>query len=49
MNITSDDLVQVLGGRGNNLHEVENGTGEQYLVSMPTKFRRTVWIKRGKK
>ncbi|PVD26486.1 hypothetical protein C0Q70_14163 [Pomacea canaliculata] len=41
------DIVRVLGGRGNNLHEVEDPTGTKYLVSMPTKFRKNVWIKRG--
>ena len=39
--------VQVLCGRGNNLHEVEAADGCQFLASMPTKFRRNVWIKRG--
>lgn len=34
---------------GNNLHEVESpdSTEEKFLVSMPTKFRKNVWIKRG--
>ena len=41
-------LIQVVGGRGNNLHEVESEDGQSYLVSMPTKFRRNVWIKRGR-
>lgn len=36
-----------MGGRGNNLHEIETSDGETYLVSMPTKFRKNVWIKRG--
>nr|CAG4647583.1 EOG090X0KPP [Megafenestra aurita]SVE92794.1 EOG090X0KPP [Megafenestra aurita] len=40
-------IVKVLGGRGNNLHEIETSDGETYLVSMPTKFRKNVWIKRG--
>jgi len=40
-------LFQVLGGRGNNLHEIETADGDKYLVSMPTKFRKNVWIKRG--
>jgi hypothetical protein len=40
-------LLQVIGGRGNNIHEVENATGEQFLVSMPRQFRRNVWMKRG--
>ena len=33
--------------RGNNLHEVETAEQQKYLVSMPTKFRKNVWIKRG--
>ncbi|XP_050406185.1 probable RNA-binding protein EIF1AD [Patella vulgata] len=40
-------IVKVTAGRGNNLHEVQNATGEKFLVSMPTKFRKNVWIKRG--
>ena len=56
----NERIVQVLAGRGNNLHEVYDpnsegekisGTGlpdaKKYLVSMPTKFRKNVWIKRG--
>ena len=38
---------QVVAGRGNNLHEVVNEKEETFLVSMPTKFRKNVWIKRG--
>jgi probable RNA-binding protein EIF1AD len=41
------EVVRVLASRGNNLHNVEDATGSQFLVSMPTKFRRNVWIKRG--
>nr|SVE85905.1 EOG090X0KPP [Daphnia pulicaria] len=40
-------IVKILGGKGNNLHEIETSEGEKYLVSMPTKFRKNVWIKRG--
>ena len=32
---------------GNNLHEVENELESKFLVTMPTKFRKNVWIKRG--
>ena len=39
--------MQVLCGRGNNLHQVEEAEGQQFLASMPTKFRKNVWIKRG--
>ncbi|VDM36943.1 unnamed protein product [Toxocara canis] len=42
-----DMIAQILGTRGNNLHEVEDASGEKYLVSMPTKFRKSVWVKRG--
>ncbi|XP_074605078.1 putative RNA-binding protein EIF1AD [Brevipalpus obovatus] len=40
-------IVKVIAGRGNNLHEIETPDGQRYLASMPTKFRRNVWIKRG--
>ena len=40
-------IVRVLGSRGNNLHEVAKPDGENFLVSMPTKFRKNVWVKRG--
>ncbi|XP_038073562.1 probable RNA-binding protein EIF1AD [Patiria miniata] len=40
-------IVKVTASRGNNLHEVQTATGEQFLVSMPTRFRKNVWIKRG--
>ncbi|XP_013786686.1 probable RNA-binding protein EIF1AD isoform X2 [Limulus polyphemus] len=40
-------IVRVICGKGNNLHEVESDVGEKFLVSMPTKFRKNVWIKRG--
>ncbi len=41
-------IVQIVGGRGNNLHQViEADETTSYLVSMPTKFRKNVWIKRG--
>lgn len=39
--------LQVTAGRGNNLHEVETAQNEKFLVSMPTRFRKNVWIKRG--
>jgi len=42
-----ETIVQVVAGRGNNLHEVRRHSGETFLVSMPTKFRKNVWIKRG--
>ncbi|KAM6435391.1 putative RNA-binding protein EIF1AD isoform 1-T2 [Liasis olivaceus] len=40
-------IVRVLGTPGNNLHEVETAEGKRFLVSMPTKFRKNIWIKRG--
>jgi len=58
-------IVQIVAGKGNNLHQVfdpqeqsatrsfsvvgDTSDAEEgkYLVSMPTKFRKSVWIKRG--
>lgn len=42
-----EEIVKIFASRGNNLHEVENARGVRYLVSMPTKFRRNIWVKRG--
>eukprot|EP00095_Tigriopus_kingsejongensis_P011625 snap_masked-scaffold638_size121162-processed-gene-0.15 protein:Tk11625 transcript:snap_masked-scaffold638_size121162-processed-gene-0.15-mRNA-1 annotation:"unknown" len=44
---SGQSIVRVLGGRGNNLHEVEDAQGQKFLVSMPNKFRRSIWVKRG--
>ncbi|KAJ0172785.1 hypothetical protein K1T71_011924 [Dendrolimus kikuchii] len=43
----NQSIVRVLKSRGNNLHEVVTPSGEEYLVSMPTKFRKNIWVKRG--
>ena len=43
----NQSIVKVVGGRGNNLHEVETADGDKFLVSMPSKFRKNVWMKRG--
>ncbi|KAJ8964907.1 hypothetical protein NQ317_005119 [Molorchus minor] len=40
-------IVRILSSRGNNLHEVEASDKSVFLVSMPTKFRKNVWVKRG--
>lgn len=40
-------VVQILESRGNNLHLVRDSNRETFLVSMPTKFRRNIWVKRG--
>ncbi|XP_002735202.1 putative RNA-binding protein EIF1AD [Saccoglossus kowalevskii] len=40
-------IVKISAPRGNNLHEVEAPGGDKFLVSMPSKFRKNVWIKRG--
>ena len=46
--IVFNSIFQLIGGRGNNLHEVECADGKKFLVSMPTKFRKNLWVKRGK-
>jgi probable RNA-binding protein EIF1AD len=43
----NQQIVKVIASKGNNLHEVEPGDRPNFLVSMPTKFRKNVWIKRG--
>ncbi|XP_074530276.1 putative RNA-binding protein EIF1AD [Halichoeres trimaculatus] len=43
----TQQIVKIIGGRGNNLHEAVTAQGETFLVSMPTKFRKNIWIKRG--
>jgi len=43
----NESIVKVVAGKGNNLHEVADKEGNVFLVSMPTKFRKNVWIKRG--
>lgn len=48
--VTPEDkqiIVKILGSRGNNLHEAETPAGDHFLISMPSKFRKNVWIKRG--
>uniref|UniRef100_A0A182YIJ9 Probable RNA-binding protein EIF1AD n=1 Tax=Anopheles stephensi TaxID=30069 RepID=A0A182YIJ9_ANOST len=45
----NQQIVRIVASRGNNLHEVETAQDgeERFLVSMPVKFRKNVWIKRG--
>lgn len=43
----NQQIVKVIGSRGNNLHEIVTVDGDNFLVSMPTKFRKNIWIKRG--
>lgn len=42
-----ETIVRVVASKGNNLHEVESSDRQRFLVSMPNKFRKNVWIKRG--
>lgn len=43
----NQQIVKVTGGKGNNLHEVMDASQNTFLVSMPSKFRKNIWIKRG--
>ncbi|XP_016925061.2 probable RNA-binding protein EIF1AD [Drosophila suzukii] len=44
----NQQIARVLSSRGNNLHEVETAKVEEnFLVSMPNKFRKSMWVKRG--
>lgn len=40
-------IVKILNCPGSNLHEVQNSNNENYLASLPSKFRKNIWIKRG--
>lgn len=42
-------IVRIISSKGNNLHEVESSdlAESNFLVTMPTKYRKNVWIKRG--
>ncbi|CAG9537954.1 unnamed protein product [Cercopithifilaria johnstoni] len=40
-------IARILASPGRNLHEVDDENGEKYLVSMPRKFRETIYVKRG--
>jgi probable RNA-binding protein EIF1AD len=42
-----NQIIKVKGPRGNNLHDVETALGELFIVTMPVKFRKSVWTKRG--
>jgi probable RNA-binding protein EIF1AD len=44
---SNQKICKVVASRGNNLHEVESSDSpETFLVSMPNKFRKTIWIKK---
>ncbi|KAK9517703.1 hypothetical protein VZT92_023049 [Zoarces viviparus] len=43
----NQQIVKVTGSRGNNLHEAITAQGVTFLVSMPPKFRKNLWINRG--
>ncbi|KAG5675553.1 hypothetical protein PVAND_005449 [Polypedilum vanderplanki] len=45
----NQQIVRIVASKGNNLHEVEspNESEQNFLVSMPQKFRKNFWIKRG--
>lgn len=43
----NQQIVRVLRSRGNNLHEVQSPDNSVFLVSMPTKYRKLIWVRRG--
>lgn len=45
--LEDQSIVRIMESRGNNLHQVEDASGEKYLVSMPSKYRRNIWVKNG--
>ncbi|XP_018325457.1 probable RNA-binding protein EIF1AD isoform X2 [Agrilus planipennis] len=43
----NQQIVRVISSKGNNLHEVESSEGSVFLISMPSKFRKNIWVRRG--
>ncbi|MCL4125531.1 UNVERIFIED_CONTAM: hypothetical protein GTU68_043968 [Idotea baltica] len=43
----TQSILKIVKSRGNNLHQVVTSTGEEFLASMPPKFRKHIWVKRG--
>ncbi|RZB39163.1 eIF-1a domain containing protein, partial [Asbolus verrucosus] len=43
----SQTIVRIVGTKGNNLHTVVAPDQSTFLVSMPKKFRKNVWVRRG--
>mmetsp|Transcript_33145 Transcript_33145/g.55757 ORF Transcript_33145/g.55757 Transcript_33145/m.55757 type:complete len:164 (-) Transcript_33145:1467-1958(-) len=42
-----EEIVTVLGNRGNSLFEVQSESGGKILASLPKKFNKLIWIKTG--
>ncbi|XP_042885182.1 probable RNA-binding protein EIF1AD [Penaeus japonicus] len=40
-------IVKIIKPHGNNLHQVVTADCKELIASMPTKFRKHVWVKRG--
>lgn len=43
----NQQIVKILRTRGSNLHEVLSANNSVFLASMPPKFRKNIWVKRG--
>jgi len=45
--LPNEQIVRIRASMGNYLFEVEAPKQEVFLVSMPSRFRKSVWVKRG--
>ena len=43
----NQSIARVVKAAGNNLYTVETASGETMLVELPSRFRSTIWIRRG--
>lgn len=43
----NQQVAKVIRSPGSHLHEVETSTEEKFLASLPTLFRKTMWVKNG--
>lgn len=45
--LPSQQIARISKAEGNNLYSVEAPTGAQLLVELPSRFRSSIWLKRG--
>ncbi len=43
----TQQIARIIKAEGNNLYSIETPPGEQLLVELPSRFRSSIWLKRG--
>jgi len=44
---SSQQIARIIKAEGNNLYSVEDPSGDQLLVELQSRFRSSIWLKRG--